>query len=149
MAEPFWEPLAAAPTPTIYPGQDVGYAERTTNLPLPVGTWVDMGLSVTFVAEAGASYWVENFWPLAGGVSGNAYNAQLYVDGVQSGFLMQPNASGQIGPLICKRKLSGLSAGSHTITLQATGSGGGSPLLQAGTGVGAAFVPAYLRVSKA
>ena len=137
--------LAEAVDPRLV-GGELNYAERWGDLALQLGVYVDAGLTINFTAVAGVAYWVENYWHGAVGIGGNGYYGKLMLDGADHGWLFDFNTVGNYGPILARRRLSGLAAGVHSVGVQAQTAGGSGGILYAGNGLGTNRAPAYLRV---
>lgn len=141
-------PAGQLPAPSGGGGSaDVAYSQRTTNMAL-TASYADTGLTVTFTADGTTAYWLEVFWPYMAAAAGGTVNLKMVVDGADAGVLSANSPAAGFGPTFARRRLAVLSAGSHTIKIQANSSGAGVGPLQAGDGSAATLVPAYLAIRR-
>jgi hypothetical protein len=129
-------------------GEELDYAERTSNIAIPASTLIVSGAAIAY--DGTTTILIEFFAEAQmAPTAGNKLYLYLYEDGSKTSFIgwvQNPAAAQMNTPVHVSRRFTP-AAGTHTYAIYGEQIAG-TPTILAGSGTGAAQVPAYIRISK-
>lgn len=134
-------------------GQEVAYEERTSNFTTTATTEGTAAVVVTadaFVADGASAYLIEFYAPRWFGSAANAQCNLIIHDGTNSlGFFYMGTLATTAEVMgVCAQRRLVPTAGSKTYSIRAYTGAATTLTISAGSGGAAAFVPAFVRITK-